>query len=167
MTCRLILVRHAKSSWKEPELSDHDRPLNARGRENAARMGAWIAAQGPPPACALVSTARRAVQTCELMQPALPDLTIHRIRSLYHAPAPGILACLRGATGGCVMLIGHNPGLAVFAQKLITTRPDHPAFENYPTCAVALIALPVETWAALDWGMGRIAKFKVPRDVGA
>jgi phosphohistidine phosphatase len=63
MTLRLILSRHAKSGWDDPDLSDHDRPLNARGRGDAPKVGAWLRAKGYLPDAALVSSARRTQET--------------------------------------------------------------------------------------------------------
>lgn len=115
---RLILMRHAKSSWATPGLSDHERPLNARGRRDAPRMGRWLAELGWVPELVISSDAQRTQQTWAGVAEGLDiDVPVQFTRELYHAGTGEIARvclALEGAgpnpTPGCVMVLGHNPG---------------------------------------------------------
>lgn len=164
----LILLRHAKSDWADPELADHDRPLAERGRDAAPKMGAWLKAHGPMPELVLCSTATRARQTLALALEALgADPETRFDRGLYLAGGAGVLARLRQApdTASTVLLVGHNPDLEQLARRLGTTG-DKAALarlaEKYPTAGLALIELPVERWAEAGPG-GRLVAFETPR----
>lgn len=164
----LILLRHAKSDWADPELTDHDRPLAARGRDAAPKMGAWLKAHGPMPELVLCSTAARARQTLALALEALGAAPETRFdRGLYLAGGAGVLARLRQApdAAATVLLVGHNPDLEQLARRLATTG-DKPALsrlaEKYPTAGLAVIELPVERWADAGPG-GRLVAFETPK----
>lgn len=166
MTLRLILTRHAKSGWDDPGLSDHDRPLNPRGRGDAPKIGAWLRAKGYLPDAALVSSARRTQETWERLSPELGravPMTV--LPTLYHAEAEVILDQLRAQSAPRVMLIGHNPGIGDCAQRIVATPPAHPRFADYPTCATLVAEFPGDDWAAIDWWSGRVVDFIVPRDL--
>lgn len=164
----LILLRHAKSDWADPTLADHDRPLAARGRDAAPKMGAWLKTHGPRPELVLCSTATRARQTLALALEALGDTPETRFdRGLYLAGGAGVLARLRQApdAAGTVMVVGHNPDLEQLARRLATTG-DKTALarlaEKYPTAGLAVIELPVERWAEAGDG-GRLVAFETPK----
>ncbi|WP_342234922.1 SixA phosphatase family protein [Inquilinus sp. OTU3971] len=164
----LILLRHAKSDWADPTLGDHDRPLAARGRDAAPKMGAWLKAHGPVPDLVLCSTATRARQTLALALEALGAAPETRFdRGLYLAGGAGVLARLRQAPdeAATVLLVGHNPDLEQLARRLATTG-DKAALarlaEKYPTAGLAVIELPVERWAKADDG-GRLVAFETPK----
>lgn len=134
---KLILIRHAKSSWDHPTCDDHARPLNARGRRAAPLVAAWLAAHGHCPTRVLVSDAARTRETLALMQPALgtPDIVIRP--ALYHAGPETLRAEIaRHADTDTLAVIGHNPGLGELAHSLATS--DHPRFADFPTCATAV-----------------------------
>src|SRR5262249_43246088 len=108
----LHLLRHAKSSWVDEELDDHDRPLSKRGRRDAETIARRLADRGGTPDLVLSSTATRARGT---LAPLLEHLKPRRVlldRDLYLAPGPKLLEHLRGAGEDvrAVLLIGHNPG---------------------------------------------------------
>lgn len=168
----LILLRHAKSDWADPELTDHDRPLAARGRDAAPRMGAWLKAHGPMPDLVLCSTATRARQTLTLALEALGAAPETRFdRGLYLAGGAGVLARLRQTPdeAATLLLVGHNPDLEQLSRRLATTG-DAAALgrlaEKYPTAGLAVIELPVERWAEAGPG-GRLVAFETPRTAGA
>ncbi|WP_226783282.1 SixA phosphatase family protein [Oceaniglobus trochenteri] len=165
MTLRLILTRHAKSDWDDPTLDDHDRVLNARGQASATAMGGWLRDRGHLPGQALVSTARRAVETWEGMKPALSgcDVTFHD--ALYHAAPDTILGVLAQATQPVVLIVGHNPGAAILAESLVRRAPQHARFRSYPTCATLVVDFDVEDWALVLPGLGRCVDFAIPREV--
>lgn len=159
---RLILMRHAKSSWNDPLQSDHDRPLNGRGRRSATALGDWVRAQGYAVDQALVSTATRTRETFDRL--AL-DCEATYLERLYHAGAHNMQAALLAATGDCVLMLGHNPGIAWFAHSLVSRMPDHPRFDDYPTCATLVAAFDIADWRELRAGTGAAEAFVIPRDL--
>ena len=166
MTLRLILTRHAKSGWDDPTLSDHDRPLDARGRLDAPKIGAWMRGKGYVPDVALVSSARRTQETWERLSREFgQDIAMTTVPGLYHAQAHGILDRLRDAQGACVMIVGHNPGIGEFAERIVNAAPDHREFVDYPTCASLIVGFDATDWKSVDWGNGRVIDFIVPRDL--
>ncbi|MGR3469273.1 MAG: SixA phosphatase family protein [Shimia sp.] len=158
---RLIVLRHAKSSWDHPDLSDHDRPLNARGIEGAGLIGAWLRENGWAPSHVHVSSAVRTQETWERTG-LEAEVTVHR--TLYLAAPVDIRRVLRRAEGEAVMVIGHNPGIAEFASRILGRHPVHPRFHDYPTaaCTVAEVSVP---WSELTWGQAQLEGFTVPRDL--
>lgn len=166
MTHRLILVRHAKSSWDNPLDSDHARPLNPRGTDAAGRIGRWLSASGYLPDQALVSDAQRCRETWALLSACLPQPVATRyLPTLYHASADRMHRCLGEAQGACVLMLGHNPGIADFASRILSARPAHPAFGRYPTAATLVADFEIDNWGALDWYSGQVVDFAVPRDL--
>ncbi len=109
---RLILMRHAKSSWKDPTLGDHARPLNKRGRRDAPAMAERLAARGWVPELALVSDAARTEETWAWMAERLGEPPFHLIPALYHGTLDAIRDAVQRYHGGCrtVLVLGHNPG---------------------------------------------------------
>ena len=166
MTRRLILTRHAKSSWDDPGVADHERPLNARGRSAAADLGQWLASRGHLPDEVLSSDAVRTHQTWTGILPMLgatPELVLKP--ALYHAGPDVMLAVLRHATGRTVMVIGHNPGIGEFAERLLQRPPLDDTFRRYPTGATLVAEFEIDTWADLQPGTGVVVDFVVPREL--
>lgn len=161
---KLILMRHAKSSWDHPDLSDHKRPLNARGARAAISLGDWLKSNEHCPDIALVSDARRTQETVSGLGLSCP---VELNARLYHATASSMLEDLRQAQQNSVLMIGHNPGIADLANRLLTAPPDHPDFFRFPTGATLVAEVPVETWAALDWHSGQAISFVTPRGLQA
>lgn len=162
---RLILVRHAKSSWKG-DLDDFDRPLNGRGRRDAPRVGAWLRARGYQPDAALVSSAVRARSTFARLYADAAPPPARFLDALYHAPAETMLRALRAARGDVVMLVGHNPGIGAFASELLAAPAEDPDFRRYPTAATAVIDCAVADWSDLDRRAGRLVDFVIPKRFG-
>lgn len=163
---RLILTRHAKSAWDDPMTPDHDRPLNERGKAAAADLGQWLASRGYVPDKVLCSDAVRTRATYSGIAPALPATTVLELKpALYHAGPDVMLAVLQNAKADCVMMIGHNPGIAEFAEKLVAAAPANPAFARYPTGATLVADFMIEDWADLVWGSGVVDDFIVPREM--
>lgn len=164
MSLRLILVRHAKSSWDDPSEDDHDRPLNARGRDAAPLIGQWLAERGHVPAEVVSSTARRTLETWDRMAPILGESTVmRRDPGLYHAAAERMLEALNHCAASPVLMLGHNPGIADFAARLLETPPDLPRFANFPTCATMVAEFDAPDWAQVDFGAGRLVDFTTPK----
>ncbi len=164
-TYRLILTRHAKSSWDAP-VGDHDRPLNKRGRRAAPAVGRWLAAQGYVPDIVLCSTALRATETWERLRPHLlagPEVVFRG--ALYHASPVAMMFAVAERAETTVMLIGHNPGIADLAQGLVARPPAHHDFDRYPTAATAVIDLEGRNWAEALRTPGHLTGFAVPGDL--
>ena len=168
---KLILLRHAKSSWDDPEMVDHDRPLNRRGRRSAPVIAAWLAERGDVPDAVLCSSAARARETFELAREALPELPKPTVdRAIYHAVPRALRDRLAALDGACTtaMLIGHEPGIGALARKLSDGRPPARcarAFAHFPTAAAAVLEFDIADWNELDYGSGRFVDFAVPREL--
>ncbi len=143
----LILLRHAKSSWKDETLPDHERPLNKRGKRTAPLAGEELRRRGALPDLILCSTARRARQTAELVIKASGyGGEVRYLETLYATPPAAHLEALRTLEDvhSRVMVIGHNPALEELLHLL--TDEVHPL----PTAAIAMVELPLEHWEELD-----------------
>ena len=168
MTLTLILTRHAKSDWGTPALPDYDRPLNDRGRRAAPALGRWLAATGDLPREVLLSGALRTVETWKGMAPSLtPKPPVCVERRLYDAPAERMLEVLREAGASPLLLIGHNPGIGEFANRLAVAPPANPRFEDYPTGATTIFRFFRDGWRDVGWGEGEIVDFVTPRELTA
>ena len=144
MTKVLYLLRHAKSSWSDPELSDFDRPLNERGRKAAPQVAAYMQRNGLAPDLVLCSSACRAAETWDLMSSAFGgDLTVKHQRSLYLATPSRILSALSHVPDSIerVLVLAHNPGLEHLAVRLAGSGSEPKALEEmrqkYPTATLA------------------------------
>ncbi|SDQ90290.1 histidine phosphatase family protein [Microbacterium sp. cf332] len=136
----LILVRHAKSDWGSPGLDDHDRPLNDRGRRDAPLMADRLVASGVGVDRILASTALRARTTAAAFGAAL-GLEPQLRDQLYGAGARVLLETAGGSGVGAVLVVAHDPGMTVLAERL-----SNGAIGEMPTCGVATF-----TWQTDDW----------------
>ncbi|MFC0388889.1 SixA phosphatase family protein [Muricoccus vinaceus] len=169
---QLLLLRHAKSAWDDPALSDHARPLNARGRRAAAAMAAAMRGLGLRPGLVLVSSSRRTLQTLETLGTLEGPPRVDPMDDLYLAPWTRLLEVLREVPEavGSVLLIAHNPGLHDLALSLAGDGgrdgagvPESLA-AAYPTAALAEFALS-GPWASLAPGGARLVRFLQPGDL--
>lgn len=174
---RLLLFRHAKSSWKEAGLADHQRPLSKRGQRDAPRMGRHMAQCGFVPELVLCSTAVRTRDTLDL---ALKAMRASPGRShgpkvcfderLYEAPPEVMLDCIGAAANDVttLMVIGHNDGMAMLANML-ATRGDaalrQRLAQKFPTAALAVLDFDCPTWADISKADGHLTAFTVPREL--
>lgn len=148
---QLILVRHAKSDWGDPLVSDHDRPLNPRGLNDAPRMARQLARDAVTAERILSSTALRARSTAEVFGAAL-GIEVELDPDLYLAPAPTLLRKAAATEASSVMVVAHDPGISELASLL-----SNDGILHMPTCAVARFAWDVESWseaitrATNDW----------------
>jgi phosphohistidine phosphatase len=166
VTLTLILTRHAKSDWGTPALPDYDRPLNGRGRRSATALGQWLAGTGHRPEEVILSGARRTVETWNGMAEAFDPRPHARVeRRLYDASAERILDVLRDARETPILLIGHNPGIGEFANRLAIAPPANPRFDDYPTGATTVFRFFRDAWKDVDWGEGEIVEFVTPRQL--
>jgi phosphohistidine phosphatase len=159
---RLTLVRHAKSSWKDTDCADIDRPLSGRGKREAPRMGAFLAQQGLRPDIILSSPARRARKTAKLLAQEIPGAEDRLLfdPALYEASATVLLERVRALDEAWqhVMLVGHNPGLTDFANLLTAI-----GIDNLPTCSVLIADLAVDAWREAAAGCGQPILYVVPQ----
>jgi phosphohistidine phosphatase len=159
----VLILRHAKSSWKHPELADHDRPLNKRGKRDAPRMGELLRSEHLIPEAIISSTATRARDTAEAVAKACGykgEITLNR--SLYAAGPEAYLKVLHGMSNAYirVLVVGHNPGVQELAQML--TGETH----LMSTCSLAHIKLHVDRWLDMDYETkGQLAGICRPRDL--
>ncbi|WP_069436177.1 SixA phosphatase family protein [Methyloceanibacter methanicus] len=167
----LSLLRHAKSSWKNPALPDRERPLNSRGMADAPAMGRAMSERGIDPELILCSSAQRTVDTLALVLPELKvEPKVLYEDSLYHATPEEMLDMLRGIQPGArsVLLLGHNPEIQALALELIGAGPKElrdRLSEKYPTGGLAVITFPAGLWSSVDVGSGSLTQFLAPRDV--
>lgn len=142
----LLIMRHAKSSWKNEDLADHDRPLKKRGEYDAIQIGQRIRKNDLTPQRIITSTAKRALKTAELVAEACHyEERIIATREFYGADPDDFVEVLRqlGDDDECVMVVGHNPDLETLLESLTG------AMESLPTAALAQVALPIDSWEAL------------------
>ncbi|MEM6679644.1 MAG: histidine phosphatase family protein [Pseudomonadota bacterium] len=169
----VILLRHAKSSWSDPELDDHDRPLNRRGKAAAPLIAGWLERTGYVPDRIVCSSSRRTRQTLKRMRQAIPSLPEPEIEPrLYHAEPRLMFEILarQPDSAKTVLFLGHQPGLSAFARHLVNgrIRPGcGRAFEHFPTAAAAVLKLPVTQWAELSPHSADFVDFAVPRELAA
>lgn len=144
---QLLVLRHAKSSWKHSDLADHDRPLNKRGKRDAPRMGMLVRYEDLVPDLILTSSAKRAKTTAELFGEACDyDGEIIISRDLYAHYPEAYLEELQKVTDlyQCVLIVGHNPGL----EELVEMMTDE--WNRLPTAALAHISLSIQYWHEID-----------------
>ena len=145
---QLLIMRHAKSSWKDMGQTDFERVLNKRGRRVAPQMGQYLVDQGAVPDKIISSSANRAALTTELVAEAagVADADVQYVKYLYHAPADEYLEALERFDGENVerlMMVGHNPGLEELIYRLAK------AHERMPTAAIARFDLGDKDWISI------------------
>ena len=169
----LSLLRHAKSSWKTPSLPDQDRPLAARGVNDAPLMGKAMAERGIESDLALCSSARRTRDTLALVLPELKiEPKVVYENRLYHPSPAELLQRVREIPPGAsrVIIVGHNPELHSFALDLVGAGPKHfrdRLREKFPTAALAVINFPSGLWSSIAVNSGTLNLFLAPKDLRA
>jgi phosphohistidine phosphatase len=158
----LILLRHAKSSWKELGLADHDRPLNKRGQRDAPRAGEVLRERDLVPDSIYSSSAERARTTAEQVVLTMDfDDDIAVDRRLYLASPDEILAFVREIQEPSerVLIVGHNPGMEEFVAAMVGE------ISPMSTAALVVLMLDVDAWADVSFQRGaRIAQTWRPKD---
>jgi phosphohistidine phosphatase len=159
----LILMRHAKSSWKHPDLPDQDRPLNKRGEKDAPRIGKFIRDKELIPQLILASPAKRVSQTVDGLVGKMDFKgKVEYVNSLYLAEPSAYLAILHDVSDifERVMIVGHNPGLEGLLQILSGQ------VESLPTASIAHLVLPIEHWSDINESThGELVEHIKPRDL--
>ncbi|HEY0895733.1 MAG TPA: histidine phosphatase family protein [Sphingobacteriaceae bacterium] len=155
MSKKLLIVRHAKSDWNDPELRDFDRPLNERGERNAPEMARRLIRQDLVPQVLVSSPALRALTTAELFAGVFgyDTASIIRIPEIYEGRSSTLLDIVNGLDNDAdfAALFGHNPGVSHLASKLSDSR-----FMDLPTCGMVLIKFPFDDWSLISGGTGTI-----------
>jgi len=158
-------MRHAKSSWGNLNLADHDRPLNERGIQSGLALGSWLRENDYLPDQALVSSATRTQETYELLKLGLSPTVLPE---LYHSSSDQLLEAISAASGKTLLIVAHNPGIGELALRLariMREHPDHDRFGSYPTGATFIIEYQADSWADLDLSTGKIKNFITPREL--
>ena len=169
---KLTLLRHAKSSWKDPVARDFDRPLNGKGKNAAKAVGKFLKKQEFVFEQVLASPAVRVVETIEHVEKTYgaqfsPDWD----RRIYLASSVTLLDIVRGADEAAehLLMVGHNPGLEDLVFDLVPDDASSPARDEveakYPTAALAEMELDIESWTAATDGCARLIRFTRPRDL--
>jgi phosphohistidine phosphatase len=158
----LYMVRHAKSSWDDMSLSDHDRPLNGRGEKNAPEMGRRLKDRGILPDLLISSSAVRAYETARKIAKEIGYLEnrIANSKNLYHADEEDIIRWLQEQEdkNNSLMIFGHNPGFTECVNLLSGA-----GFYNIPTCGVVAMAFETELWSEVKAGTGTLIFYDYPK----
>ena len=161
----LHLLRHAKSDWDKPGLSDDERPLNARGKRDSKRLAEHLRKHPIKVDLVFCSPARRAKQTLKPIQPVL-GAKVSEEPELYGAGSEELLKLVRRTPRklDAILLIGHNPGFEELTRALV---PPEQAPEGLPTCTIATITFDVADWKAAGPRKGNLAGLLTPGDFDA
>ena len=138
-------MRHAKSSWKDISLRDHERPLNKRGHRDAPEMGRRLKKHGVRPSLIVSSPAVRAWSTAKAVAKEIgyPSEFLEKDPDLYHASVERSLDVIVSQDERCnnLMLFGHNPGFTDFANFLVPGLTN-----NLPTAGIVSVAIHQDDW---------------------
>ena len=158
----LTLVRHAKSSWTDVNLSDFDRPLNDRGLKNAPQMGRRLADANYDVENIISSPAERAIDTATNIAREI-GFSEHQIvvnANIYEASLSVLINLVTSLDDNFskIMLVGHNPGFTVLCNFLSNARID-----NMPTCSIAQIKFDIDSWSSITEHSGKLIEFDYPK----
>jgi phosphohistidine phosphatase len=160
---KIFLMRHAKSSWKDSNIPDHDRPLKKKGEKDVKTMGKLLKSKKLGPDVILCSSAARAKETAKIFKDTIKyEGKIEYIDKLYMAEVPDLVSAIQSTPkkAKSVMVIGHNPGLEAFLQMLTGK------VETLPTSTIAYISVPIDDWAELNSEVeGKLKKLWRPKDL--
>lgn len=164
-TRKILMMRHAKSSWEDSSLSDFDRPLNNRGLRDAPRMGAWLREIGVIPDLVISSPAARAKATALHVTGEL-ELNRKEIvwdQDLYFNGSRAYIDAVRNADDiiSTVMTVGHNP----MTESAIASLSEKPFNHTVPTAAIACFEFKADSWKNLETGSCKLLWFMRPKDL--
>ncbi|MBN1870901.1 MAG: histidine phosphatase family protein [Candidatus Omnitrophica bacterium] len=161
---RLILVRHAKSGWKNTRMADFNRPLTKKGKADALTMGKRLWKNKLKPDLIISSPAKRALATAKMMAREIkyPLGGILMEPSIYNSDVPKLLKAVRNVNNAVqkLMIVGHNPEFSEFCNFLIPTK-----IEDYPTSSVVIIDLNVKGWKGVSSRKGTLVSFDHPKRI--
>ncbi|PKQ70374.1 phosphohistidine phosphatase SixA [Raineya orbicola] len=159
----LYLLRHAKSSWKNPELADFERPLNRRGKKDAPAMGKFLKFQKVQIDLIVCSPAKRTRKTAKKVAKEIfyPKQKILYKKEIYEANIADLFSVVQETPNEIhsLMLVGHNPSLNDFANLLL---PENP-IENIPTAGIVAISFAVNSWQEIEENTGKLLFFEYPK----
>ncbi len=159
----LYLLRHAKSSWKNPELLDFERPLNRRGKKDAPAMGKFLKSQKIEIEMLVCSPAKRTRKTAKKVakEIAYPKQQILYKKEIYEANVADLFGIVQETPNeiSSLMLVGHNPSLNDFANLLLSENP----IENIPTAGIVAISFAVNSWQEIEENTGKLLFFEYPQ----
>ncbi|MBL4657007.1 MAG: histidine phosphatase family protein [Flavobacteriales bacterium] len=163
MSKRVILIRHAKSSWSHQGLSDFERPLNGRGRENAPYMGQKLHSHGFQIDQIYSSPSKRTSQTIKRITKEI-DFEYSEVEfenSMYHGGTDDLLDVIHGVDDKhqCIALVTHNPGITYLANYL----QKDTYIANVPTCGIVSISFSMDTWLSISESNGSLEFFDYPK----
>jgi phosphohistidine phosphatase len=166
MERKLLLVRHAKSDWANPEEKDYNRPLNARGLRDAPVMGGRLKTRSMVPDLIIASTANRAAATARLMAQAMgyEENRIQWEDKLYHAP-PSVFKTIIETSGigtdiVTLMIVAHNPGITEFANQIT----EKFSIDNMPTCSMVAVEAEAPDWESFIQATPGLLFFDYPKN---
>ena len=169
---RLLVLRHAKSSWANAGVGDRDRALNKRGKAAAPAMGRYMAEQSYIPGHVLCSPARRARDTLALVleniSRPVPFTIENPLYDFSSGDSYARVIARKGADVQTLMIVGHNPSIEGLCNRLCTTgdRKMLAAMDwKYPTAALAVIDFDIKDWGEMAWNTGHLVTFTRPRDL--
>ena len=170
MTMRtLIFLRHAKSSWALPGVDDFDRPLNDRGNNAAPKMANWLTSEGIKPDVIVCSSAKRTRETLAHIEPMFSQEVATILEpNLYLASSNTLFECAAKLDDAyeTAMLLAHNPGLHDAALSALTAASRRESGEmrsRFPTCACAIISLPINSWSEINTDIGELDAYVTPK----
>lgn len=164
---KLLVLRHGKSSWDDPDIPDQERPLTERGRQAARRMSKYLKDKRLEPSLVMCTSALRARQTLELLTPAFPKgATINIEPRLYSASGDELITRLRRVSQAApaVLMVGHNPAM----QELVLTLASENAKldsirKKFPTAALAVLDAEIDEWKDLRPSGATLVDFVTPK----
>jgi phosphohistidine phosphatase len=158
----LYLIRHAKSSWDDPSLRDHDRPLNKRGKHDAPLMAKVLKRNEINPDLIISSTAARALEFAKVIADELDykKKKIKETKELYMADEKEMLEIIRSVDDSMsiVFMVSHNPYITEFANSLCNYNLD-----NIPTSGIFCVEFDTKKWKEIDFGKGKFVSFDYPK----
>ena len=169
MSKTLYLLRHAKSSWADATVDDHDRPLQAKGERRAAAQRDHLIDRGIRADLVLCSTALRARETYDIVASALGEPEVRYKVKIYEADPRDIIEIVNHLDDNYdnVVIVGHDPTLQLLAATLAMTATGD-AMERvrrkFPTCGLATLTFGDAGWSSVAKGVGHLEEFHVPQD---
>lgn len=162
MVKRLILIRHAKSDWGNPSVSDFDRPLNKRGNTNAPEMAKRMVSQKIYPDLIVSSPALRALTTATYFAKewGIDKTNIRTDKNIYEAGLKSLLNVVNHFDNQyqTIAMFGHNPGFTDFANYLSDVN-----IYNMPTCSIVMLEFPFEEWNLVSGSTAKVLLFDYPK----
>lgn len=157
---QLLLVRHAKSSWDDPSMTDFDRPLNERGKKNAPEMAIRLHDKGLRPDLLVSSPAKRAKQTAKAFASVFGLNDVQFLDRLYHPATAIFLEVIQSLPEHSRMtaIFSHNPGITDFANMLSGFHID-----NIPTSGIVGVQADIQSWSDFDPSSSKFWFFDYPK----